>query len=302
MKYGNDNLTDSIDKVVQGGYCSGCGACAYISKGSMYINRFGEYEPKLGQIHESVNDVCPFLCPEENEDFLAQKFFPKLDRKTDELGYIDTVFAAHVNEGRFRADGSSGGMGSWLGVELLRKGMIDAVIHVKPACRNHSSAPFFEYGVSTTEEEIRYGAHSHYHVVEMSRVLQHIMDVKGNYLVIGVPCFVKAVRRLQLHNEVIRTRVRFVASLICGHMKSINWSLSLGWAVGIPPADFKEIKFRVKSENLPAKAYFYGVKAKVSDEDFLVYDSASVVGGKFNLLSMPMIGVARIWLWFVILN
>ena len=82
MKYGNDNLTDSIDKVVQGGYCSGCGACAYISKGSMYINRFGEYEPKLGQIHESVNDVCPFLCPEENEDFLAQKFFPKLDRKT----------------------------------------------------------------------------------------------------------------------------------------------------------------------------------------------------------------------------
>ncbi|MCI0663642.1 MAG: Coenzyme F420 hydrogenase/dehydrogenase, beta subunit C-terminal domain, partial [Acidobacteria bacterium] len=72
------------------------------------------------------------------------------------------------------------------------------------------------------------------------------------------------------------------------HLKSINWSLSLGWAVGLPPEDLAEIKFRMKGEGIPQKAYYYGVKGRTDRGDFHVFDSAGVVGGKFNLGAMML--------------
>ncbi|MBK8116976.1 MAG: Coenzyme F420 hydrogenase/dehydrogenase, beta subunit C-terminal domain [Candidatus Accumulibacter sp.] len=277
-----------IDEVVDGGFCSGCGACAALSQRSMNVNLFGEYSPGTASSDGMEDCVCPFLVPEENENMLANRFLVGRRSRTDELGYFDAVYAAHVEEGSFRAEGSSGGIGSWLAVELLRKGLIDAVIHVKPARRNRERDPFFKYGVSTTAEEIRSGAHSHYHAVEISQVMQHVRDVAGRYLFVGVPCFAKAVRRLQLHDEMFATRIRFVASLICGHMKSINWSLSLGWSAGLPPAEIKEITFRVKREGIPAKSYYYGVKGGADDAETRVFDSAEAVGGKFNLGAMML--------------
>lgn len=277
-----------IDDVVQGGYCSGCGACSVMSGRCMTVNAFGEYIPDLEVPGDGDSVVCPFLMPDLNEDVLADIFLTARDRKTTELGYFDSVFAAHVVEGTFRSEGSSGGIGSWLGVELIRKGMIDAVIHVKPAVRSGERTPFFEYCISRTEESIRSGAHSHYHVVEISNVMRHVRENDGRYLFVGVPCFAKAVRRLQLHDDKIRQRIRFVASLVCGHMKSINWSLSLGWAAGIPPENQSQIMFRIKSEGISSKAYYYGVKQISDDDKLLILDSATVVGGKFNLGAMML--------------
>ena len=277
-----------INAVVDGGFCSGCGACVALSHRSMVLNPFGEYLPDSAESGENEAFVCPFLYPEEDEHVLAEQFLTGRRSRTDELGYFDQLHVGHVVEGSFRPDGSSGGMGTWLGVELLRKGLIDAVIHVKPAAHSNPSDPFYEYGISATEEEIRSGAHSHYQVVEMSRVIRHVREFEARYLFIGVPCFAKAIRRLQLFDKTIKDRVLFVVSLVCGHMKSINWSLSLGWAAGLPPDELKEIKFRIKREGIPSKSYYYGVKAKGDSGDFRVFDSARVVGGKFNLGAMML--------------
>lgn len=277
-----------IEDITQGGFCSGCGACAVMSDRVMQLNPYGEYVPSATPLAGVENAVCPFLNPELNEDVLAGRFVDGRDHKTDELGFFNVIHAAHVIEGNFRADGSSGGMGSWLGAELLRKGLIDAVIHVKPACRTQADSPFFEYCISRSEDSLREGAHSHYHAVEISHVMQEVREVAGRYLFVGVPCFAKAVRRLQVYDDIIRDRIKYVASLICGHMKSVNWSLSLGWAVGMPPADMGSIQFRVKREGIPAKAYYYGVKGHATEDEFQVYDSASVTGGKFNLGAMML--------------
>ena len=40
-------MKGDLNKVVEGNYCVGCGACAYASKGVMKINKYGEYEPDL---------------------------------------------------------------------------------------------------------------------------------------------------------------------------------------------------------------------------------------------------------------
>lgn len=286
--YRNANMTSStVTSVIDGGVCVGCGNCAFVSKGQMQIDQNGFYQPQLGSAadEDSLAMACPFLKPDWNEDRLADRFLPHALEHDYRLGKYSALHAAHVVEADFRAKGSSGGMGSWLGVELLKKGLVDGVIHARPVGRDSLEAPFFRYGISRTISEIREAAHSHYHVVEISKVLEEVEEEDGRFLFVGVPCMVKALRRAQILRPELVNRVPYAMGLVCGHLKSIHWAMSLGWGAGVPPEDQEAITFRVKSESTPAKAYYFSIKSRKSDRE-TVHDSAAVTGGKFNLGAM----------------
>ena len=256
----------------------------------MEIDKHGFYKPVLvpnlvAPLEESAARACPFLYPEHDEDDLANRFLPATQTRDHKIGKYLEVFAGHVNENGFRQAGSSGGMVSWIATELLRKGMIDGVIHARPVVRNQVEDPFFRYGISRSVEEINNAAHSHYHVVEISEVLSEVKQKPGRYLFIGVPCMVKAVRRAQLADSDISDRIVFTIALVCGHLKSVHWAVSLGWAAGVIPEELSSINFRVKSKNVPAKAYYFKVKNRTTGEE-IVQDSAPLTGGKFNLGAM----------------
>jgi len=280
-------MTENIQTVVSNGACIGCGGCAFAANGKMEINDLGMYQPEKSVVEsqDQFTSSCPMLVPELNEDKLADEFLLDEQSHSDKLGKYLNTWVAHVAEGDWRRDGSSGGMGSWISSELLRLGEIDGVIHVKPVQRDGANSPFFRYGISRSQEEIQASAHSHYHVAEISEVLREAYEKPGRYLFIGVPCMVKALRRAQLSEPILKDKIPFTMALICGHLKSINWSLSLGWSAGIPPEHISKITFRVKSEGIPAKAYYYSVKDG-RDGSEQVVDSANVVGGKFNVGAM----------------
>lgn len=282
-------MTKGIKQVVSAGLCVGCGGCAFAAGGRMSLDRHGFFQPNLdnanGIADDGVDAACPMLRPELDEDALADRFLPVTPYRDYKIGKHDAVFAAHAEEGSFRRDGSSGGLGSWIATELLRKGMIDGVIHARPVSRNSTEDPFFRYGISRSPEEITQAAHSHYHVVEISEVLAEVKRTPGRYLFTGIPCMVKAVRRAQAMDADIADRIVFTMGLVCGHIKSVHWALSLGWGAGTAPESIDGITFRVKSENAPAKAYYFGIYkrgAKVPE----VHDSAPLTGGKFNLGAM----------------
>lgn len=280
-----------LKKVRDGGYCVGCGACALPGGpgGKMRLTPYGEYEPDLADATSPspLEKTCPFLAPELDENHLAQTFLDGRQQFSRELGYYSSIFAAHVEEGEWRAHGSSGGIVSWLAAELLRTGQIDGIIHARAVSPAPLGGPFYAYGISRTVEEVAAAAHSHYHVVEMSAVLAEVSETPGRYLFIGVPCFVKAIRRLQTLDPRLNDRITFTVALVCGHLKSVNWSLSLGWGAGIPPEELAAIRFREKGEDIPAKSYHFAVRARGSD-DFLVRDAASISGGRFNTGAMML--------------
>ena len=276
-----------IDQVLASGLCVGCGGCAFAAGGRMTLDAYGFFTPELPAeaTKEPLATACPFLAPELDEDALADHFLPESRQRDQKLGKYDAVFAAHVDEAQFRRDGSSGGMGSWIACELLRRGQIDGVIHARPVARKGAEDPFFRYGISRSSDEITQAAHSHYHVVEISQVLAEVRRIPGRYLFIGVPCMVKALRRAQLRDPEIAARIVFSMGLVCGHLKSVHWALSLGWGAGVHPAEIESITFRVKSENVAAKAYYFGIR-KRGDGGLRVQDSAPLTGGKFNLGAM----------------
>lgn len=279
-------MTDSIEQVVSSGICIGCGGCAFAAGGRMSLDEFGFFKPVLESnttVKQSM--ACPFLAPKLDEDMLAERFLPATPNRDHKIGKYEAVFAAHAAEGDFRRNGSSGGLGSWIGSEMLRKGLIDGVIHARPVPRTLSEDPFFRYGISRSVEELTAASHSHYHVIEISEVLEEVRTTPGRYLFVGIPCMVKAVRRAQLQDVQVAERIVFTIGLVCGHLKSVHWALSLGWGAGTNPDKIDSITFRVKSENVAAKSYFFGIQEKGGTEQ-KVFDSAPLTGGKFNLGAM----------------
>lgn len=199
--------------------------------------------------------LCPFSEKTPDEDRLAERFLPAATLPHHEIGRHLATYVGYVQEQDYRDAGSSGGMGTWLLAELLRTGRVDHVIHVVERRPTPDNPLLFEYTISSDQAALRAGAKSRYHPIEMSAVLRMVADQPGRYAIIGVPCFIKAVRLQQINNPVFAERIVYCVSLFCGHLKSLAFAQYLAWQTGTPPRDLRAIDFRRKIPNRPASQY-----------------------------------------------
>jgi coenzyme F420-reducing hydrogenase beta subunit len=199
--------------------------------------------------------TCPFSPAAANEDQLAAAAFPAAGLHHAAVGRHLAAYVGSVAEEGFREHGSSGGMVSWVLVELLRQGLVDGVAHVVAAEDPQREGRFFRYRLSRTEAAVRAGAKSRYYPVELSEVLGLIRATPGRYAVVGVPCFVKALQLLRREDPVIRERVAFTLGLFCGHMKSARFVESFAWQMDVPIREVHRVEFRLKDPTRPASTY-----------------------------------------------
>jgi coenzyme F420-reducing hydrogenase beta subunit len=253
------NDAEKLSRIISGGYCIGCGVCAALESDhiNMAFDQYGMIQPQFnGEMDaaqaERILKVCPFSDDEPNEDDLAGSLFPDCEQDV-RIGRHKGLYAGYVAEGEYRARGSSGGVISWVLAELLKKNLADKVIHVAPVPA--SSGRLFAYRVSTSVEEVLQGAKSKYYPIELSEVLARVRAETGRYVLVGVPCFIKAVRRLALIDPVIQERIIFYVGLVCGHLKSKAFADCFAWQAGIQPGQLEKIDFRVKLPNRNASDY-----------------------------------------------
>jgi len=279
----------SIKNVIDGGYCVGCGNCAFLTKGKMKINEYGEYIPDIelkNNYKDEIDRSCPSLHPEINEYEISNKLYSKNCSYNNQLGYYNQLYAAHVLEGDYRKNGSSGGMGTWILHELLKQKLIDGVILVAKKEKRQDEEPFFEYKISKNFDEIKNASKSKYHVVEFSKILNLIQNKNEKYAFIGIPCMCKSIRRIQLINKEFSLKIPYIISLICGHLKSINWTLSLAWGAGIEPYKLNTLDYRTKSKDINPRSYILKLQPKDNKTKFV--NSKKVAGGKFNSGAMML--------------
>jgi coenzyme F420 hydrogenase subunit beta len=250
-----------FETVVQGGFCVGCGACAVVPKAAIGI-RFtadGVYQaidqaPTTGDERPDAEPVCPFSDANVDENELAGALFPEATAHT-EIGRYIAAYAGFVTEGEYRVRGSSGGVVTWLAAKLLEERVVDGVAHVRSRDVSDADTRMFAYAISRDADSVRSGAKSRYYPIEMSGVLGEIARQHGRYAVIGVPCFIKAVRLLQRKHKVFRERIVLTIGLVCGHLKSAAFAQSLSWEMGVHPSNLRRIDFRHKLEHRPANRY-----------------------------------------------
>lgn len=263
---------EKMERVIDGGYCIGCGVCKLAEPAiKVELNSSGKFQAEIRDSSRDKLDaalrVCPFSDEGDNEDDIGERLFGETCERDEGVGYYNQVFAGHIAEGKFREEGASGGVISWVLSELLQSGKIDAVAHVKKV-ENPEDGVLFRYGLSHSVDEVRSGAKSRYYPIELSGILEQIKAQPGRYAVVGLPCFIKAVRRLAESDPVIKDRVVFCVGLVCGHLKSKAFADYFGWQVGVSPGHLEEVDFRIKLDDRSAGDY--GVYLRGEGKDLVI--------------------------------
>ena len=250
-------------EIVRAGLCIGCGACAGLARpgqAEMAFDRHGLLRPRgdpewMAEGPAGFGAICPFSPAAADEDEIATAEFPTAPHHAASVGRYESAWVGHAAEGDFRLRGSSGGLVSWVACELLREGLVDAVVHVEPCADPQRDGRFFAYRVSRSVDEVRAGAQSRYHPIELSEVLRTIAARPGRYAVVGIPCFIKAVQLLRHQDPLYRERIVHTLGLFCGHMKSARFTESLAMQMGLPIERVRAVEYRHKAEDRPANWY-----------------------------------------------
>ena len=247
------------ETVVGGGYCIGCGACTMATEGQpirIQLDKLGQYTAQIDTSHDdqaqsAVLAVCPFYPEGPNEDQIGEELFGQHAQRHHEIGYHTQVYAARVTDTTLFEQSSSGGVARWVLGKMLERGLVDKVIHVESVDSPSADTPLFRFAVTDKPQDVLRTARSAYYPVEMSGVLAYVRENPGRYAITGVPCFLKAVRRLSRQVPLFQQRILFCVGIICGHLKSTGYAEMLAWQMGVNPSDLSGFDFRVK---IPGKA------------------------------------------------
>ena len=278
-----------ISAIVKKDLCVGCGLCAAICPDQtlvMQFNRFGEFNPILD--HECKKNcglclkVCPFADGNDNEDSIGKRLYgdiPGICHRSETGYYLDCV-AGYAPETRYR--GASGGMATWFLSTIMRKGIVDYVIAVIP---NEDPDSLFKFTILNDPDSVLDSAGSVYYPVELSGVLREVENNPGKYAIIGLPCFVKAIRLAMNHKRKLRERIIIIGGLVCGQMKSKHYTDHVSALSGVW-GPLQKVYYRGKSRETPANIFYFSCVNKNGDKGKIFYNN----------------GVSKVWnnRWFTL--
>ena len=264
--------------------CIGCGACSVATGGaiSLKLTPTRLYQADISGASESqvrtASRVCPFSDDSPNEDQLgAPREDPQMHRH-HLLGNFTRTFAGRVSHDEHVLGSSSGGLTSWLLTKLVQLGVVDGVINVGPAEKN--AQELFRYSVAT-QSELRNRRKSQYYATTMADVLELIKGERRRYVLVGVPCYIRAARALCKEDSDVAERLVLFVGLVCGHMKTQAYAESLAWQIGVSPNDLEAVDFRVKHEGRLSSDYDFGA-LKRGESEMRIAPMSTLKGGNWG--------------------
>lgn len=266
------NIPKVIDTVVQNDLCIGCGICVYACPTKalkMEWDEHGFLIPNLSGTCDLNGDclkVCPFNpFPEKEvrtENELADLFLTDELKHHPKIGKYNAIYAGYSNE--FRLTSSSGGMGTYIFTKLLSKKIVDHVFSVK---ESKKPGVHYEYAISSTREELLQASKTRYFPVSLDEVMTKINSLNGRVAIVGVACFIKAVRLAQYKEPKLKDKIPFLVGIICGGVKSSFFTEYLASRAGVNKQNIQNPKFRIKDFHSTASDYSYGCKDKSINQE-----------------------------------
>lgn len=268
------------NSVIKNGFCIGCGVCTAIKDSPFLVrsNKFGMFEAaNVANLKEPM--LATFICPFsalENEDVLAEEFFDTNSLKHDiDVGYYSSLTAGFVGDNNYRLSSSSGGMVSWILEQLLTNKLVDGIIHIK---KGNTKSPLFKYDISRNIDEVRQGKGSRYYPIELSNILELIKNSDEKYAIVGVPCFIKGVRLLKKYDSRYSNIIFFIG-LVCGQLKSANYSNFIAKQLNVSKGSLLEINYREKDPYSSAAGYAYKLSYLKNNSILEILKKASSIYG-----------------------
>lgn len=262
-----------IEKVIKGDFCIGCGVCAVVSNDiKIKLNSLGQYQAELlDNISTEIDEICPFTNESKNEDELSDIFLDKINDSRKNIGKYLSNYVGFVKNSKQRETSSSGGILSWLLIRLLENKEIDGVIHVGNF--ENDQNVLMGYRISLTKEDVLNNRKSRYYPIEMSNVLTEIKKEHPlkKFAIIGIPCFIKSIRLLQLKDSYYKENIKYTFGIVCGHLKSKYFAESYALEAGLKPNDMNSIDFRYYQDtDTIASNYSVKIEGKEKEESKVI--------------------------------
>lgn len=252
-----------IESVVNQDLCIGCGICIdrCPSKAiEMDWNDYGFLIPELQENCDSHGECiksCPFNPLPQNEvkteNEIGERFLKNTNHHHPRIGKYNKLYAGFSTE--YRLTSSSGGIATYVLAELLKRGIVQHVISVNESNKSNNH---YDYSISSSVVELLGASKTKYYPVSMSNAFSKISELDGKVAIVGVACFLKAIRLVQYQDQALNKKIRFLVGIICGGVKSRFFTEFLAGQVGVEKDEYEEPQFRIKDMNSTAGDYSFG--------------------------------------------
>jgi len=232
-----------ISEVISNGLCIGCGVCAYsdlINK-TAFSKKHDQNIPVLNS--ENCNDQLAFdICPGKGYKILAESnnLFNNVQYDL-EIGHIFNQYAAYSNDKEIMKNASSGGMMSQIAIYLLEEKIVDRVLTTQ---FRYDSGVKTKCILAKDKGEILHSQGSKYCPVDLSEVIREIKYKKFRVAIIGTPCQIAGIRRIQQRDIEFKRKVIFTIGNFCGGIKRFDNINLISRIKGIDPFNIDFFRFR----------------------------------------------------------
>jgi len=260
-----------IDLVVNNDLCIGCGLCVYKCPSKvleMKSNKLGFLVPELVgdcNLDGDCISVCPFnINPNveiKTEDELANKFLNENEKSHPKIGKYKSIYAGYSEEHRLTS--SSGGLATFVLTNLLERGVVSHVFSVK---KGTDTGVHYQYAISNNKQELLKGSKTRYYPVTLATVLSQLDKLDGNVAIVGVACFIKAIRLAQVSDPLLREKIPFLVGIICGGVKSSFFTDYLSDKSGVENKQYTNPNYRIKNFDSSAGDYSFGCTSVITKE------------------------------------
>ena len=263
VKYAKGHIVPKVIKsIVDNDLCTGCGVCTYVCPDDalgMARSEDGFLVPQL--VAKCGGDgkcleVCPFnISPRgeiKDEDGLASLFLADAEKHHPKIGSYTGIYAGHSLT--YRLSSSSGGVGTYVVNRLLSGNIVDHVLAVE---QGDGPEGFYHYAVISDESDVLKGSKTRYYPVTLADVLSKLDELGGRVGIVGVACFVKAVRLAQYNDPLLKEKISFLIGIICGGLKSSFFTEYLGERAGVSRQSINKPSYREKDIRSTASDYSF---------------------------------------------
>lgn len=236
----------TIELVVKRRLCTGCGTCAGVCPHGaveMVVDRKkGCYVPRVDKSLCKRCSLCYQACPGHGVDFESfnETLFGEVPEDVALGRYLD-CYVGHARDGKVRHDCSSGGLVSALLIFALEEGLIDGAL-VTRMRRDDPLRP--EPFLAKTKDEILSAAGSKYCPAAAGAALREILQRRGRFAVVGLPCHIQGIRKAEQHVPKLRERIRYRIAIPCSLNFSFRGTERFLEKRGIAPSAVEEIQYR----------------------------------------------------------
>lgn len=251
-----------IERVVQRGYCTGCGLCAGMDSGGeiqMGLAPNGQMRPQVVRPPKAVaqrilEDACPGMR--------LQPVSSLPSGSHTVWGPIVECRTGHATDPQVRRSGSSGGMVSAMAIWLLRTGQVDFVAQVAASDEDPLRN---DLKISRNPEDVIAAAGSRYAPSSPLASIDALLATGQKFAFVGKPCDVAALRRYGLHDQRVQQQVVCMLSFMCAGVPSMAGTHALLKKLGTSADQVKTFRYRGDGWPGMAKAVLHDGRALETD-------------------------------------